>query len=121
VCSASTTYSAKELGRLSDRGRELWLAICGPCRRPYAPTIARHKLDAAWTLRLIRTTHCDLCRLALVGQKRCIEHDHASGAIRGVVCSPCNHLVYRVEFLVPLDRLADYLASGSGSRSAVSR
>lgn len=35
--------------------------------------------------------HCALCRRATGASKRmAVDHDHASGAVRGIVCSPCN-------------------------------
>lgn len=34
--------------------------------------------------------NCQLCGVDLTSSKVCIDHDHQSGIIRGIICSKCN-------------------------------
>jgi hypothetical protein len=41
--------------------------------------------------RLIRQNHqCLLCGKSLVETKRCIDHNHETGKVRGILCTRCN-------------------------------
>ncbi len=33
---------------------------------------------------------CAICRQVYAAEKLCIDHDHATGKIRGILCNPCN-------------------------------
>jgi len=33
---------------------------------------------------------CDICRIPLTGDERCLDHCHTSGAVRGWLCRGCN-------------------------------
>lgn len=34
--------------------------------------------------------NCAVCKISLKGLKRCIDHDHITGKVRGVTCQNCN-------------------------------
>jgi hypothetical protein len=37
---------------------------------------------------------CDICKTKFLDKKRThIDHCHATGEIRGVLCQPCNHAI----------------------------
>jgi hypothetical protein len=40
---------------------------------------------------LIQQNHkCKLCGISLAETKRCIDHDHNTGKVRGILCNKCN-------------------------------
>lgn len=57
-------------------------------------------------------THCGLCDVDLEPRRKYVDHDHASGRIRGVLCARCNARVAAVEAYVSegaLDRILDWI------------
>ena len=43
--------------------------------------------------RYVNTTNCDLCNVFLEGRgrnRKCMEHNHANGQFRNIVCHTCN-------------------------------
>ncbi len=56
-----------------------------------------------------RTT-CDVCGREATGKWQHVDHDHATGKVRGVLCGDCNHVLGRVKDDAQLLRaLADYV------------
>lgn len=44
---------------------------------------------AMWTF---QEGKCALCRKRFTQNRRaCVDHDHRTGAVRGLLCSPCNY------------------------------
>ena len=45
------------------------------------------------------TKKCELCNIDLTNKKKCLDHDHLSGHIRGFVCRSCNSKMARYDNL----------------------
>ena len=46
----------------------------------------------------LTTTKCQMCEIVLEGKgrnKKCLDHDHVSGAFRKVLCNNCNWVLMR--------------------------
>jgi hypothetical protein len=74
-------------------------------------------------LLLMAVVHCQLCGVELVqgqyggARKRCIDHCHATGRIRGVICTRCNSAIgYAGDSPRLLRRIADYLEAEGASK-----
>ena len=52
--------------------------------------------------RWLNTTECDVCKVSLEGNKKCMDHDHQSGEFRHILCWRCN----TCDFLMKVDRQA---------------
>jgi hypothetical protein len=62
-------------------------AICKPCKVESAQT-RLYNLTTAQALKI--TKNCHLCNRLLKNKKVCIDHDHQTGLVRGILCSSCN-------------------------------
>lgn len=40
---------------------------------------------------------CAICKIELSGAKACLDHNHETGAVRGILCQPCNLGIVRFE------------------------
>lgn len=59
--------------------------------------------------KLLEATHCEICDTEIVGHKN-IDHDHATGKVRGVLCGPCNRaLGIMHDDVALLQKAIDYL------------
>lgn len=57
---------------------------------------------------------CAVClRLFTDAREPCVDHDHKSGRIRGLLCRKCNSLLYAVEYPGILGALLGYLKCAS--------
>jgi hypothetical protein len=41
---------------------------------------------------LNKITHCQICNTQLI-KRKCIDHNHITGNIRGILCTKCNNLL----------------------------
>lgn len=69
--------------------------------------------DALYDLQLGR---CGICLVPLAEVKACVDHDHATGAVRGLLCNVCNQGIgYFRDDLEILRRAITYLTeAGEG-------
>lgn len=67
--------------RAKERERYRWKNI----RRNYGLT--KEEYLALWDS---QQGACGICGDALAGVKVCVDHDHSTGAVRGLLCNPCN-------------------------------
>lgn len=49
---------------------------------------------------------CVICKLK---KRLCVDHNHETGEVRGLLCFKCNHAIGVVESDIQLDRLFEYL------------
>jgi hypothetical protein len=55
---------------------------------------------------------CDLCKQPTTFRNLCIDHNHETGAYRGVICKSCNNLLGYIECNTHiLDDAMNYLVS----------
>lgn len=90
---------------------------CKPCRKQmdYERNIQRYgiTLDEFNELLAAQDMKCAICRKEVEGDTRLhIDHDHTTGAVRGLLCSPCNLFIGMAdEDPDILRRAAEYLDS----------
>lgn len=75
----------------------------GHIRRTYGITPAQYKE--------ILNDNCPLCTKVYTPKNpACVDHDHSTGEIRGIVCRDCNHrIIGRLRDHHLVQRLANYL------------
>jgi hypothetical protein len=112
VCGRDHDYYESMLQSYDERMKEIYRAICSPCRKRYRDQIMRHRLTATQAIELITLQHCQLCgeRLRVHNFRKQVEvdHDHAhcngeqscGKCIRGFVCKRCNLARGQIDALV---------------------
>ncbi len=75
-------------------------------RRRYGLT-----LEAVLALGAAQQWRCGVCAHSLVARKPCVDHDHQTGAVRGMLCSTCNTALGMLgDDAAGVQAAADYLA-----------
>lgn len=74
----------------------------------------RYKItkEAAYEWYLKTMEHCEICGIPWVeGEpKLCIDHDHVTGGIRGILCKHCNHVLgHAYDKIEVLEKSIEYL------------
>ena len=84
---------------------------CKICR--YKKDISK-KFDMTFAevdILLASQTTCAICNQTEPDRKLCIDHDHVTGKVRGLLCNPCNTaLGLFKDNLTHLQRAIDYLS-----------
>lgn len=57
---------------------------------------SKYKLHPTEVLELYKINNCQICGVDL-NNKRCIDHNHATGAVRDVICHNCNVIIGRAK------------------------
>jgi hypothetical protein len=68
-------------------------------------------IDQYDAIKEVQGGKCALCRVA-TGKARAlaVDHDHATGEVRGLLCLPCNHKGLGWVEKISMERLAAYLS-----------
>lgn len=65
------------------------------------------------TYQQLLENHNRKCAICLSNQRLCVDHDHKTGAVRGVLCSTCNAGIGSLrDSPTLLSRAIDYLTGG---------
>lgn len=51
---------------------------------------SRYNVDIKVIEELLKIDNCQICNKKLNGREKCVDHDHSSGKIRGILCVQCN-------------------------------
>jgi len=101
-CSACETVKPRDRFRLrreSRTGRSPECRACAAARRSeWKARTDYHRVDNMRRYRMtlddyeaIHAAQSGRCAICLAPQERlCVDHDHATGAVRGLLCRPCN-------------------------------
>ena len=95
----------KDCKRKANRARQLW-KLYGVTEETYD-----QMLEA-------QNGQCAICKATENNNKRmkyfCVDHDHATGKVRQLLCQECNFFLGKLEKYLPtLDRFFDYIETNS--------
>lgn len=81
-----------------------------PEKRRHANFMRRYGLSCAEVLAMLDAQRgkCAICNEVPV--KPCVDHDHATGKVRGILCHPCNLALHYIEDVEFRERSMAYLA-----------
>lgn len=87
LAEAQRRYRAKNIDRIRARAREYMLAY--DLKRLYGMSVEEFE-----SMLVAQGGRCAICRRAPgAGKRLTVDHDHATGAIRGLLCSNCNAML----------------------------
>lgn len=91
---------------------------CRNCERDYKMML-RYKLTKENVEDFWNRTHCEICDVRFIdygsgrGRFKCIDHDHATGLARGVLCNSCNAGIgYLSDDITVIKNVIKYLKYG---------
>jgi hypothetical protein len=95
--------------------------LCGPCyqKSVYDPVEGLRKHlkrrynvtpEQVDQMKIDQSFLCALCKT--VPQKWCVDHDHTTGKVRGMLCGPCNVLLGGYEKMKKIEGINEYLEKG---------
>ena len=63
--------------------------VCIECQR--IDHICRtYNVSYLVALQLHNTKKCKICNIDVIGKNQCVDHEHSTGKIRGILCNNCN-------------------------------
>ena len=63
---------------------------CKPCRVDIM-RMKKFNLTEEELYELMEINNCEICNVIVSGKDKCIDHDHQTGDVRGILCSNCNY------------------------------
>ena len=130
-CSVEKPLTAFHKQPKGPMGRHSWCAECANAyyraggHKKALPEVRRRRnlqrryslseadFDAMWTA---QGGACGICARPLLSPK--VDHDHDTGAVRGLLCHRCNLLLAGLEDAYFRRRAMAYLSSSAGSRAS---
>lgn len=75
-----------------DRSKQTISGIRGDCRQCKVDRTRAgvYSLSLPEYYKLIETTKCQICGSEPRKKRHSIDHDHSTGKVRGMLCTPCN-------------------------------
>lgn len=89
--SCKKTLPASEFFVNNDMATRLSPA-CKSCNRNKVRA-RKYGIGESWILRIESTKECEVCKKAISGKEKHLDHDHATGLPRGVLCAQCNTMI----------------------------
>ena len=116
MCSKELPYS-EFFKRTYSSGNIGYQTNCKTCQskqrvtyyKPHETIRRKLKITEEHFNQLMLTDHCDICGVTLV-KKKCIDHEHGTEKVRGVLCNNCNTALGLVKDNTEvLSRMIDYI------------
>jgi hypothetical protein len=85
-------------------------------RRIYGLSVDQHS-----ALLAAQNGKCAVCEKAPAKRTLCVDHNHATGEVRGLVCIGCNLLIYQIERADAIARSARAYLAHPPARSILYR